>query len=436
MDVPYPTSASRRPDVPFLPLSENRLAGSSPRRCRRCSAIVVLLRSWCWLASVDAVLLDAQPGTSSRTGPACVRSDRRRRGVGVCRQRLLPVSIATVMALPFCATRRRGGRRSRVRRRRGSATRSASGSTSLRIPVDRDRHLRLHVRGAGPHADRRSRTPPERYAPVSRSRSSCCCRCSSDDRGPGLVSEPSSRGELRARRLEVADGDPRRSADRSAASSPARRWRSPARPVRPRLFSSPAPSRVRRSTGTRRTRCVDSADDLPVLGVGRSEPARAGLGGGVRPDHVRARDELVARILLERSRRKLGSHASVAAFTTPSPGRHTASQPTHAVRAAGSLARDHQHPQGQRRELMKRGLALIASFGRRSSRSAGTAREHARRLRALAARSSRRSSPPGRRRSVRRSDTRCSTARSGPVPVSRRSRTAGRLRCVRRTAHA
>ena len=46
--------------------------------------------------------------------------------------------------------------------------------------------------------------------------------------------------------------------------------------------------------------------DLRVLGVGRSDAARAGLGGGVRPDLFVLLTSLSARLLLERNRRKLG----------------------------------------------------------------------------------------------------------------------------------
>ena len=86
---------------------------------------------------------------------------------------------------------------------------------------------------------------------------------------------------------------------------------------------------------------------------------------------------------------------------------------------------------------MRAALSRAVRQSRPRRRGRGTARRATtRRSPARAARSSRRSSPPGRRRSARRSTTRSSTAPSARAPASRRSRTAGRLRRLRRAADA
>ena len=78
----------------------------------------------------------------------------------------------------------------------------------------------------------------------------------------------------------------------------------------------------------------------------RSSSARAGLGDGVRPDHVRAGDESCGPRTARALKAQTRAHTLVPAFTTPSPGRHTASAHT-ASREGRLAASGTSHPQGQ-----------------------------------------------------------------------------------------
>ena len=149
----------------------------------------------------------------------------RRRGA---QPRLLHQGAGRRSARPAAASRRRSSARScssRSRRRSHCPIGVLSRSTSSefapariatadpalarraeRLPVDRDRHLRLHADRQGAAPGPRARATTRAPSPAaSRSRSSCCrwsrarrWRCCA------LVPEPPPRGELRARRLEVA----------------------------------------------------------------------------------------------------------------------------------------------------------------------------------------------------------------------------------------
>ena len=136
----------------------------------------------------------------------------------------------------------------------------------------------------------------------------------------------------------------RRCRRRSAGSSPARRWRSPAPPARRRRSSSPARSPVSSSTGTRRTR----SQSIPLTIFQYSEspdPActqQAWAAAFVLIMFVLV-TSLIARVLLERSRRKLGA----AAARRRSPLRHpVVTRPAaHARVRLAALARSTCEPQ-------------------------------------------------------------------------------------------
>ena len=122
-----------------------------------------------------------------------------------------------------------------------------------------------------------------------------------------------------------------------------------------------------------------SVQSMPLTIFQYSESAdpnlhAAGLGDGVRPDHVRARHEPhrapAARALPPQARPD-----ALAPFTTPSPGRHTAS--AHVAAGAGQAgAVKHIAPPGTKeRTSMKRGLALIGARRRRAPHGRGRRRE-------------------------------------------------------------
>ena len=229
------------------------------------------------------------------------------------------------------------------------------------VPVDRDRHLRLHAHRQGAAAGPRLGPSPERdRRRASRSRSSCC-------------------RSSRARRWRCSRSCPNHLREASYALGVSK-WQTVLRVVLPtslrrhphrhdardrprRRRDGAAPLHLRDRRPDRRLEpgalgAVDPADDLPVLRVGRPEPAPAGLGGGVRADHVRARHEPhrapAARALAAQAR----AHA-LAAFTTPSPGRHTASAHVAAATRAGWRRQVIAPPGTKEKTSMKRGLALI-----------------------------------------------------------------------------
>ena len=83
-----------------------------------------------------------------------------------------------------------------------------------RLPVDRDRHLRLRAAGEAGAAAPRLGPPAERVGGRLRALDHHApARCAHDDGGARARAEPPARGELRARRLEVAHGAQHRAAD-------------------------------------------------------------------------------------------------------------------------------------------------------------------------------------------------------------------------------
>ena len=144
---------------------------------------------------------------------------------------------------------------------------------------------------------------------------------------------------------------------------------------------------------------------------------------------------LLARLMLDRSRRKLGQGTELrlarqrGSFTTPSPARHTLAAHALGTRGWKPVARHMGNPRTRREHDEEEGTRPSRDRGRSRCSPVGgagaKAQRHARpRSRAPAARSSRRSSRRGRRHSGARSTTRSSTARSAPAAASRRSRTA------------
>ena len=136
-------------------------------------------------------------------GPAVVRRDGRRHRAGVRRH-------------AACSSRSR--RRSRCRSACCSRSTSASSRRARiaradqalarrpeRLPVDRDRHLRLRADRADEAPGPRHRPPPERVGRRVRALDHhAAARRADDDGGARARAEPPARGELRARRLEVA----------------------------------------------------------------------------------------------------------------------------------------------------------------------------------------------------------------------------------------
>ena len=108
-----------------------------------------------------------------------------------------------------------------------------------------------------------------------------------------LVPAVAARGEPGARRLQVADRAARRAADDDGRDHDRRRRsrsRATAGETAPILFTSTLFLNATSSDPQHAAR-DRAVQDLRLLGAARPEPARPGVGGGVRPDHVRARDQ-------------------------------------------------------------------------------------------------------------------------------------------------
>ena len=116
------------------------------------------------------------------------------------------VAIATAIALPVGVARR--DLRERVRAEAAIARPGeALARRPERLPVDRDRDLRLRAASSKRRPDPRHRPPPERLGGRVRALDHHApARLADDDGGARARAEPPPRGELRARRLEVADG--------------------------------------------------------------------------------------------------------------------------------------------------------------------------------------------------------------------------------------
>ena len=140
-----------------------------------------------------------------------------------------------------------------------------------------------------------------------------------------LVPNQPARGELRARRLEVADGAQHRAAERARRH----RHRDDARRRPRRRRDGAAALHLHLREPARHLEPVAAGASIPFTIFSYSEspdaePARAGLGGGLPPDRLRARRRAsTARALLDRSRRKLGAGLS----SRPSPHFVTSSSP-------------------------------------------------------------------------------------------------------------
>ena len=203
---PRPAAARRQP---------GRRGRRDARRARSrspCSAILVWSVFSRGVARAQPGLLHEGPGASSARRAAGSR----------------PRSSARLLLVGDRDRDRAAGRRPdrdlRQRVRAAAARRPGAplARRPERLPVDRDRDLRLHADGQDRRADPRLRPPPERVGRRVRARRSSCCRSSRGRRWRcSRSSRTAARGELRARRLEVADRAARRRCrPRSAASSP------------------------------------------------------------------------------------------------------------------------------------------------------------------------------------------------------------------------
>src|SRR5262249_357726 len=189
----------------------------------------------------------------------------------------------------------RAGRDLRQRVRTGAAGRAGPplAGRPERLPLDRDRHFRLHARRQDVGADSGLGPSPERIRRRARAVDHhAAARRARDHGGARARSEPPPRGQLRARRLQVADRPTRRPADvprrdphGDDARDRTRRGGDRAAPLH--LCAGRLDGRLEPVALGR----LDPADDLPVLRSAGSEPQRASLGARVRPDRVRARHE-------------------------------------------------------------------------------------------------------------------------------------------------
>ena len=234
-----------------------------------------------------------------------------------------------------------------------------------RLPVDRDRHLRLRALRQDQPADRRVGPPSERDRRAgSRSRSSCC----RSSRGRRWRCSRSSRTscETRATRSASRSGRPCCASccrPRSAASSPERRSRSRARPARRRRSSSRACSPAQ----TVDWNPTHSVNSIPYTIFQYSESPDPGL-------HEQAwalAFVLIAFVLADEPDRAVPARALAAqarraaltrflpAFTGPSPAGNNAS--AHAARLA-------RHIGAMTKPLM---ITLAAVSGRTRRRDRG-----------------------------------------------------------------
>ena len=221
----------------------------------------------------------------------------------------------------------------------------------------------------------------------------------------------------------------------------------PRRSCSPRRFSR---TRPRRSAHAGRDGPVG---DLHLLRVARSEPARAGVGGGVRPDHLRAPDEpgravppspqpAEARADLVRRLRTFDLYVLGWAPNRRSPRFSTGSHPVFSPRRA---ARPHggnvnRHLTGEIEKLMKL-LLRSTACRRRSRRRCSSVKVRAQRG-APANGSQARAAPSSLRLSRWSADYSRRPERRSPTPGRHRCghpgghEPPGRLRRLRRAAHA
>ena len=355
-------------------------------------------RSACSSILVGSVLVRALPrartGTSSPRGP---RSSARRAAASRRRSSARSCSSRSRSAIALPDRRPRRDLRQRVRAAAGRRAGEALARRPQRLPVDRDRHLRLRAdRRRGRAGARASATTRARGPAASRSRSSCCRCRAHDDGGARARAEQPPRGELRARRLQVADGPERRAAERARRH----RHRDDAR-GRPRGGRDGAAPlhlldlRAGRQHDPSHPVALDPGDHLRVLGVARQEPERAGLGGGVRPDHLRARDEPRRAAACSTARAASSARSSSADSRVHHPVTRSVTplQPTSAA-AAGTVATRTSISQDKERTHEEEGTrpSRLAALSPCCRRPPPAHRHSATVLTARAARSSRRSS--------------------------------------------
>ena len=215
-------------------------AARQPRRRARRRSRAAADRVALLAILVGSVLVRALPALNLDLfikGPARLRPAGRRDRAGDRRH----VRCSSLIADRDRGPGRRARRDLRQRVRPAAARRpgEALARRPERLPVDRDRHLRLRAGRQGEGPDPRHRPPPERLGGRVRALDHHApARLAHDDGGARARAEQPPRGELRARRLEVADGAERRPADgdrrdrhRHDARGRARRRRDGAAPL-------------------------------------------------------------------------------------------------------------------------------------------------------------------------------------------------------------